>query len=42
MKGWRIATQWSGSAEVFDRNPVFVPELILDSLKVLSGRVEAS
>ncbi len=30
MKGWRIATRSSGSAAAFDRDPVFVPELVLD------------
>jgi hypothetical protein len=31
MKGWRIATQWDGSAAVFDRDPVFIPDLVLEA-----------
>jgi hypothetical protein len=34
MKGWRIATRSDGSASVFDRDPVFIPELVLE---VFSG-----
>jgi hypothetical protein len=30
IKGWQIATQSAGSSAVFDRDPVFIPELILD------------
>jgi hypothetical protein len=30
MKGWKIATQGGSSATVFDRDPVFIPELVLD------------
>jgi len=31
MKGWRIATQSGSSSSVFDRDPVFIPELVLES-----------
>jgi hypothetical protein len=31
MKGWQIATQHSGSAGTFDRDPVFIPELVLET-----------
>jgi hypothetical protein len=37
MKGWRIATQTGSSASVFDRDPLFIPELILD---VFTGIVQ--
>jgi hypothetical protein len=30
MKGWRIATNRDSSAAVFDRDPVFIPELVLE------------
>ena len=30
MKGWRITTSSASSASVFDRDPVFIPELILE------------
>jgi hypothetical protein len=30
MKGWKIATQHSGSAGTFDRDPIFIPELVLE------------
>jgi hypothetical protein len=32
MKGWQIVTQSTSSASVFDRDPVFIPELILEVL----------
>jgi len=35
MKGWRIATRWDASAAVFDRDPVLIPELLLE----VSGNV---
>ena len=31
MKGWRIATEHSVSSGTFDRDPVFIPELILET-----------
>ncbi len=31
MKGWRIQTQWTSSQAVFDRDPLFIPELVLES-----------
>src|SRR5437868_6965250 len=31
MKGWRIVTHGSGSAAAFDRDPVFVPELVFEA-----------
>jgi|GEM_PF-5358944 len=31
MKGWRIATQHSGSVGRFDRDPVFIPDLVLET-----------
>ena len=31
MKGWKIATQHGGSAGTFDRDPVFIPELVLET-----------
>lgn len=30
MKGWRIVTQSDSSASIFDRDPVFIPELVLE------------
>ena len=30
MKGWRIATRSDSSASIFDRDPVFIPELVLE------------
>jgi hypothetical protein len=35
MKGWRIATRSDASAAVFDRDPVLIPELLLE----VSGNV---
>jgi hypothetical protein len=37
MKGWSIVTQGDSSAAVFDRDPLFIPELVLD---VFSGIVQ--
>ncbi|MFZ1964787.1 MAG: ATP-binding protein [Roseiarcus sp.] len=31
MKGWRIASQSTWSAAVIDRDPVFIPELVLEA-----------
>ena len=36
MKGWQIATQHSGSAGTFDRDPVFIPELFLETFDGLN------
>ena len=33
MKGWNIATQWSGSQTVFDRDPLVIPELVVETFK---------
>jgi hypothetical protein len=32
MKGWGIATQWHTGSGTFDRDPIFLPELALESL----------
>jgi hypothetical protein len=36
MKGWRIATQWDNSAAAFDRDPLFIPELVLEAFDGLA------
>jgi hypothetical protein len=36
MKGWQIATQHSGSAGTFDRDPVLIPELVLETFDGLN------
>jgi hypothetical protein len=32
MKGWGIVTQWEGGPGTFNRDPIFLPELTLESL----------
>jgi hypothetical protein len=36
MKGWRIMAQSDGSAGTFDRDPVFLPELVLETFDNLN------
>jgi len=36
MKGWRIATSSDGSAGPFDRDPLFIPELVLETFDGLN------
>lgn len=36
MKGWRIATRSDGSAGRFDRDPLFIPELVLETFDGLN------
>jgi hypothetical protein len=33
IKGWNIATGWSGSQTVFDRDPLVIPELIVEKFE---------
>jgi hypothetical protein len=37
MKGWQIATQYGSSASVFDRDPMLIPEMVVE---VISGTVQ--